>query len=210
VELKTKILIVDDDEVFVEILKEYLLQYKVNGINLFVDGLSSTSKALIALKEHKYDILILDYLIDEMNGKEVVEEIRKYDRNISIIILTGHSDQIPGKDALKLIDIQSYIEKTPDIENKILVQIMSIIKSIQHTKDNNTSKRFDFPTRLKQLRELHGVSQGDLANCCGIKRQQISNYELGQCKPSLDIAEKIADYFDVSLDYLLCRSKKKR
>lgn len=65
-----------------------------------------------------------------------------------------------------------------------------------------------FATRLKALRKSHNISQSELANCCGVKRQQISNYEIGQSKPSIDIAEKMADYFCVSLDYLLCRKSK--
>ncbi len=205
---KTRILIVDDDEVFVKMLKAYLNEYPIDGINLAVDGITSSSEAIEHIKEQKYDLLILDYLIDDMNGKQVVENIRKFDSNINIIILTGHSDQLPGKEALKYMDIQSYIEKTPLIEDKIFIQIMSIIKSIQHTKNSN--KPIEFASMLKHLRELHNVSQGELAEYCGVKRQQISNYEIGQSKPSIDIAEKIADYFDISLDFLMCRTKKKK
>lgn len=206
VEAKTKVLIVDDDEVFVNMLKEYLTEYHIEGINLIVDGVYSSSQAIELLKERKYDLLILDYLIDNMNGKQVVEKIRGFDSNINIILLTGHSDQIPGKEALKYMNIQSYIEKTPLVEDKIVIQVMGIIKSIQHT--INSNKPMEFSSMLKHLRELHNVSQGALADYCGIKRQQISNYEIGQSKPSIDIAEKIADYFDVSLDFLLCRTKR--
>lgn len=208
VEAKTKILAVDDDEVFVKMLRTYLSEYPIDGISLTIDGVTSSAEAIKFISERKYDLLILDYLIDEMNGKEVVEKIRQFDNNVSIIILTGHSDQIPGKEALRNMDIQCYIEKTPLVEDKIFIQIMSIIKSIHHTK--NTTKPMEFASMLKHLRELHNISQGDLAEYCGVKRQQISNYEMGQSKPSLDIAEKLADYFDISLDFLLCRTKKRK
>lgn len=207
-ETKTKVLVVDDDAVFVKMLKEYLTAYRIEGINLVVDGVNSSSEAIELLKEGKYDLLILDYLIDDMNGKQVVDKIREFDSYVSIIILTGHSDHLPGKEALKYMDIQSFIEKTPLVDDKLTTHIMGIIKSIQHTKDSN--KPMEFASMLKHLRELHNVSQGALADYCGIKRQQISNYEMGQSKPSLDIAEKIADFFDVSLDFLLCRTKKRK
>lgn len=207
-ETKTKVLIVDDDAVFVKMLKEYLTEYQIEGINLVVDVINSTSEAIELLKGGKYDLLILDYLIDDMNGKQVVEKIREFDTYINIIILTGHSDQLPGKEALKYMDIQSYIEKTPLVDDKLTTHIMGIIKSIHHTKDSN--KPMEFASMLKHLREMHNVSQGNLAEHCGVKRQQISNYEMGQSKPSIDIAEKIADYFDVSLDFLLCRTKKRK
>ena len=65
-----------------------------------------------------------------------------------------------------------------------------------------------FAKRLKQLRELYNVSQADLARYLKLNRAQVSNYEKGISKPSLDVIENIADYFGVSIDYLLCRTFK--
>lgn len=203
---KIKILIVDDDAIFVKMLKEYLEGYKIDGISLSVDGVATSMEAIKTAKIRKYDLMIVDYLIDDINGRQVVKKVREFDNSVSIIILTGHSDELPGKEALKSMDIQSYIEKSPLIDERIVIQIISIIKSIQHTK--NLHKPLDFASMLKQLREQQNVSQEELASYCGVKRQQISNYELGQSKPSLDIAEKLADFFSVSIDYLLCRTKK--
>lgn len=70
---------------------------------------------------------------------------------------------------------------------------------------NKSVKQNLFADMLKKLRETNKVSQEELAMFCGIKRQQVSNYELGISRPSLEIIEKIADFFDVTVDYLLCR-----
>ncbi len=193
---KIKIIIVDDDALYLEMLKEFLNEYKPVGI-------TSSKEALKRIKEEKFDLLILDYYVDELNGKEIVKKIREFDQDLYILILTGFGDNFLGKDLLVSSNIQNYVEKTTQIEDKIIIQIMSGIKSVEHMKLRNS---VDFATRLKELRTTYNISQEDLAEFIKVKRTQISNYEVGISKPSVEILEKIADYFGVSLDYLLCRS----
>ena len=63
-----------------------------------------------------------------------------------------------------------------------------------------------FSSRLKKLRNEYDLSQKDLAKTLGYSRATIANYEQGVRKPSADILREIANYFEVSLDYLLGRS----
>ncbi len=60
-----------------------------------------------------------------------------------------------------------------------------------------------FAERLVKLRKEKELSQYDLAKCLGLSRGQISNYELGTRKPDTDTLSKIANFFGVSVDYLL-------
>lgn len=64
-----------------------------------------------------------------------------------------------------------------------------------------------FGDRLKELREDRGINQDELAEIIGVKRSTISSYETNAITPSFDIAIKLADFFNVSLDYLACRTK---
>ena len=59
---------------------------------------------------------------------------------------------------------------------------------------------------IKQLRESKHISQKDFAELLGISNVVLSRYENDIRKPDYDILEKIADFFDVSVDYLLGRS----
>ena len=63
-----------------------------------------------------------------------------------------------------------------------------------------------FTERLKQLREEHGVSQATVSKVVGVSRYAIYAYEKGKAAPSLDGLVALADYFDVTLDYLLGRT----
>lgn len=63
-----------------------------------------------------------------------------------------------------------------------------------------------FPERLKRLRERKRIKRCVLSELCGLNRNTIKRYEQGTQKPSMDALISIADYFDVSVDYLLGRS----
>lgn len=60
--------------------------------------------------------------------------------------------------------------------------------------------------RIKYLRAEKGISQNELAKALGLTQQAISAYENGLREPDLETLQKIADFFDVSLDYLLGRT----
>lgn len=61
----------------------------------------------------------------------------------------------------------------------------------------------DNPTRLKQLRTKKGISQKDLACSLGCKQNTISQWESGKRIMNAEALKTVADYFNVSTDYLL-------
>ena len=60
--------------------------------------------------------------------------------------------------------------------------------------------------RLKALRESVGLSQNKLAQISEIKQSSINRYENGSATPSPENMVKLADYYDVSLDYIYGRT----
>lgn len=63
-----------------------------------------------------------------------------------------------------------------------------------------------FHERLRALREDNDLTQEQLAETLHISRKTLSNYETGYRTPSIYLVVKIADYFNVSTDYLLGRT----
>lgn len=63
----------------------------------------------------------------------------------------------------------------------------------------------NFATRLRALRLSRGMTQAALGEVIGVKGQAINDMEHGRVKTSLDRAIQLADFFDVSLDYLVGR-----
>lgn len=60
----------------------------------------------------------------------------------------------------------------------------------------------DFAKRLKELRASRGLTQDDLARELSLVKSSISMYENGKRKPSFEVLEAIADYFNVNMDTL--------
>lgn len=66
----------------------------------------------------------------------------------------------------------------------------------------------EFKDVLKELRIKRGYSQVSLAKALGVSKSLIGAYETGDRKPSFESQEEIADFFNVSIDYLLGRKNK--
>ena len=64
--------------------------------------------------------------------------------------------------------------------------------------DNNT-----ISARLRELRTIKGVSQDTVAEACAISRVGLARYETGQRVPVVKIASRLAEYYGVSVEYLL-------
>lgn len=62
--------------------------------------------------------------------------------------------------------------------------------------------------RMRELREAAGMTQTQVAKLCGSNQTTIAKMEGGQTRPSVDVLIWWANYFDVSLDYICCRTDK--
>lgn len=93
-----KILVVDDDQNMLQLLYSFLRDsYRVTMVGNGKDALES-------LRKQKPDLMLLDYLMPEMNGKETLEIIRKDEnlKDLPVFFLTGVSDSNKISECLKL------------------------------------------------------------------------------------------------------------
>lgn len=65
----------------------------------------------------------------------------------------------------------------------------------------------DFPNVFKSLRLRENFSQQELADKLGLAKSTVSMYENGNRQPDLENLEKIADLFNVDMDYLIGRKE---
>lgn len=128
-----KILIVDDEEGIINSLKVML-----NRSGYYSVGISDPIEAIKRLEKESFDLLILDYIMSPIHGDEVVAKIREFNKDIYILLLTGHKDLAPPLETIKALDIQGYCEKG-DRFDQLLLLIESGIKSISQIR---TIKQF--------------------------------------------------------------------
>lgn len=120
-----KIIAVDDEEGIVDSLSIFL---KRSGYNF--TGVTDPMKAIELVKNEHFDLMILDFIMTPFHGDQVVEEIRKFNQDLYILLLTGHKDLAPPLETIKRLDIQGYCEKS-DKFDQLLLLIESGIKSIE-------------------------------------------------------------------------------
>lgn len=124
-----KIIAVDDEIGIIDSLSIFL---KRSGYN-FV-GVTDPEEAIERVKNEHFDLMILDFIMTPIHGDQVVEEIRKFNKELYILLLTGHKDLAPPLETIKRLDIQGYCEKS-DKFDQLLLLIESGIKSISQMKE---------------------------------------------------------------------------
>lgn len=188
-----RIMVIDDDAGITDSIKSFL------GDKYYVEGYTTSKEGLLQLRKSEFDILILDYYIDELNGSNIIDEIRKYDNDLYILLLTGYGKEVPGIKSLESLKIQNYYEKSADFE-KLIIFIEGIIKSIEFF----NRVKFSMSERLKTLRKMNNLSQDDVAKYLDIQRTTISQYESGDLIPPTLNVMKLAKLYNVTTDYILC------
>ena len=66
-----------------------------------------------------------------------------------------------------------------------------------------------YPNRLRDLREDRDLKQKDLAELLKVHQTTYSDYELGRLNIPIDVLHSLADFYQVSIDYLLCPTNTK-
>lgn len=120
-----KIIAVDDEQGILDSLSIFL---KRSGYD-FV-GITNPVEAIDRIKNEHFDLMILDFIMTPIHGDKVVEEIRKFNDELYILLLTGHKDLAPPLETIRRLDIQGYCEKS-DKFDQLLLLIESGIKSIE-------------------------------------------------------------------------------
>ena len=119
-----KIIAVDDEMGIVDSLSIFL---KRSGYNF--TGVTNPLEAIERVKQEHFDLMILDFIMEPIHGDKVVEEIRKFNKELYILLLTGHKDLAPPLETIRKLDIQGYCEKS-DKFDQLLLLIESAMKSI--------------------------------------------------------------------------------
>ena len=120
-----RIIAVDDESGIIDSLSVFLKRTEYEFV-----GMTNPVEAIERIRKEHFDMLLLDYMMMPLHGDEVVEEIRKFNKELYILLLTGHKDLVPPLETIKRLDIQGYCEKS-DKFDQLLLLIESGIKSIQ-------------------------------------------------------------------------------
>lgn len=119
-----KIIVVDDESGILDSLSIFLRR---SGYNF--TGVTDPLEAIERVKNEHFDLMLLDFIMTPLHGDQVVEEIRKFNKELYILLLTGHKDLAPPLETIRRLDIQGYCEKS-DRFDQLLLLVESGIKAI--------------------------------------------------------------------------------
>lgn len=110
-----KILIVDDKEIIVEILKKEFLTHKEYEVDTAYEGIEALNK----LKQHNYDLAILDVRMPKKDGISILKEVKKNEIKTTVIMMTAFGTIRDAVAAMK-IGAYDYITKPFDFDDLFL------------------------------------------------------------------------------------------
>lgn len=120
-----KIIACDDENGIIDSLSVFL---KRSGYQL--TGVTDPYEAIEKVKNEHFDLMLLDFIMTPIHGDKVVEEIRKFNQELYILLLTGHKDLAPPLETIKRLSIQGYCEKS-DKFDQLLLLIESGLRSVE-------------------------------------------------------------------------------
>ena len=106
-----KVLVVDDEEEAVEVLSDCLIDMGFSA-KAVLDG----KDALERLERDKFDLLILDLQMPNVNGEDVLKVVSEKYKDLPVIVMTGYSDGGVTKTRIHKYNIEAYIEKPINLD----------------------------------------------------------------------------------------------
>ncbi len=151
-----KILVVDDEPDVISYCQSY---FGKRGylVNTTISGRDAVS----LVKLMKPDILILDRSIPDLNGMDVLKEVRTFNTKVKVIILTGHS-LVSEEEREKFfrLDISAYMEKPvvlADLETIVARIFGHVIKPVISSEPKKALKsKKEFPVLAHTIKNLLG------------------------------------------------------
>ncbi|NPD89521.1 MAG: PAS domain S-box protein [Asgard group archaeon] len=126
---KIFVLHVDDEEDFLFLTKEYV--ENATGGEIIFEHLSKPQEIFKRLEDKHYDVILCDYLMPEMDGLDILSQLKKKNYDIPFIIFTGRSREEVVIEALNL-GADYYIKKGVDTRSQYTVLIHHIRTIAEH------------------------------------------------------------------------------
>ena len=128
-----KVLIVDDEKDFLDIIAERIL---ARGMD--VSTATSAEDALNMVEEESFDVIILDFMMPALDGFKALKLIKAKRPDVQIIVLTGNVPEEKRMEA-KALGALDVIEKPPDLKD--LIQKIKKAKKAQRTVRGKKGRR---------------------------------------------------------------------
>ncbi len=190
-----RVLVVDDDQAILEFMDTFLTK---DGFE--VTTLADAKDAPEAVKEGGYHLVVLDLMMPGLGGVEVLEQIRRVDSDVAVVIFTGYPSLDTAVQSMKL-DAVDYLKKpfNPDEFREVLDRVMRK-KGLLRTPEENLHRVIG--ETIRGLRKDRGLTLKQMARRTGLSVSLLSQIERAESSASISSLYKVATALDVRIQDL--------
>lgn len=163
------ILLVDDDKDFREEFKDSFAEYNV------IEASNGKEALKVLNKPNDIDLVILDVMLPDVSGTEILKKIKEMSLDINIIILTGYSSKDIAIESLRG-HADEYIEKPFDIfkAKKIIAKLLYSKKEIEDQKAGDSEGKIERVKRFVERNSHKRICLKDVAQAVCLSPKYLS------------------------------------
>ena len=182
---RLRVLVVDDDAAIGELLDTLLTN---DGFEVTV--VSDPLKAEETARAQRYHLALLDLMMPRQDGIETLRRLRRVDRDLAVVIVTGYPSLETAVDAMKL-EAMDYLRKPFTVEAlRAVIDRVLKKKGLSRTPEEQLHRAIG--DAVRRLRHERGLTLKQLAERTGLLISQISQIERAESSPSLSSLYRLA------------------
>jgi DNA-binding NtrC family response regulator len=181
---EVRILVLDDDQAVCRVIQAALAPSDFK-----VDAVSEPALIEAALRNHPYHVIILDYVIPGVNSEQVMEWVRQYQADASIIVVTAY----PSIDsALSCLRARTYDYLTKPFQIATLQKTVTrCLESKGILRLSESALRESLGAAIRERRKALGMTLAQMAQRTGVSLGYLSQIELGKNSASIETLYRI-------------------
>ncbi|MCA9535769.1 MAG: response regulator [Myxococcales bacterium] len=192
---QVRVLVVDDDKAICEFMETFLTAdgFEVTTLN---DPLAVEE----TVRAGGFHLLVLDLMMPKMDGVEVLERVRRVDKDVAVVIFTGYPSLDTAVQSMKL-DAVDYLKKpfNPDEFRAVLERVLRK-KGLSRTPEEDLHKVIG--ESIRRLRKDAGLTLKLLSRRTNLSVSLLSQIERAESSASISSLYKIATALDVRIQDL--------
>ena len=192
---QVRVLVVDDDKAICEFMETFLTAdgFEVTTLN---DPLAVEE----TVRAGGFHLLVLDLMMPKMDGVEVLERVRRVDKDVAVVIFTGYPSLDTAVQSMKL-DAVDYLKKpfNPDEFRTVLERVLRK-KGLSRTPEEDLHKVIG--ESIRRLRKDAGLTLKLLSRRTNLSVSLLSQIERAESSASISSLYKIATALDVRIQDL--------
>jgi DNA-binding NtrC family response regulator len=189
------ILVVDDDRDVCEYLEDFLAHE-----GYVVTSLTDPTQAMEELKKTDYHLIILDLMMPKLAGIELLEQIRRVDDDLAVIILTGYPSLETATASIQH-DVSAYIKKPFSSEEfRDVIQRIAKKKGLVLRKEDELHAAIG--RNIRELRKARNLTLKQMARRTKLSVSLLSQIERAESSASVSSLFKVATALDVKITEL--------